>query len=627
MNPYAAVGLKCGLEVHQQLDTGKLFCRCILPQLHDETTQSFTHRFLQPVASEMGEFDRAAMEQFARGQSYAYHSFSDCNCLVELDEEPPSPMDVDALNTVLSISLMTHSTILDQLYPMRKLVIDGSNVSGFQRTTLVSLNGFLDVNDKKVGVQTIAIEEDSARPLQKDAEKNITHYNLDRLGVPLIELATDASISTPEECKETARKIGELFRLTGMARRGLGSIRQDVNISIRDGARVEIKGCQNLETLDEVVKREITRQQSLLAIRAELHKRKISSEQLKLVPQNLTSVLANSESKIVKGKTVFGVKINQFRGVMGQPVQEGRRFGTEVANYVKQRTGLRGLLHSDELPNYGITESDVKNIQEQLLVQPLDGFVLVIADEAKARQAFDVMRERFEMALIGVPEETRQCLEDNNSEYLRPLPGSARMYPETDVAPILIEEKMIHELKKQLPKSVSERIAFYTKQLHISPQLADKMALANEAIWFEEMTKKGIEPTLAAVLLLETLTQLERENVNVNVLNKNQLEQVLMGASQKVIPKEAMLPLIREWCKHPHKSLEEIKNHVNVSTMSEKEALGVIQKIVQQNSTIIKEKGERAFSALMGDAMKQLRGKVSGETIGKLLKLVLEENK
>lgn len=626
MNPYEQVGLKCGLEVHQQLDTGKLFCRC-QGILHDEVTEKYIHRFLKPVASELGEFDRAAVEQFARGQSYAYHYFSDCNCLVDLDEEPPHNMDQDALDTVLMVSLMTNSSILDVLHPMRKLVIDGSNVSGFQRTTLVSLNGFIDIPNKKIGVQTIAIEEDSARPVKQEVEKNITHYNLDRLGVPLIELATDASISTPEECKEAARKIGEIFRLTGMARRGLGSIRQDVNISIRGGSRVEIKGCQNLETLDEVVKREITRQQALISLKEELHKRKVSEKELTLTVVDLTKKLENSESKLLKGKTVFGVRVSKLNGLFGMAVQPNRRFGTEIANYVKQRTGLRGLLHSDELPNYGVTTLEVEQVKDFLKVESNDAFVLVIADLNKATQAFGVMKERILAALSGVPEETRQALEDGNSEYLRPLPGSARMYPETDIVPIHVSKDQLKELKQRLPKSVQERKKYYTQELKISPQLADKMVLANEAIWFESLVKRKIDSTMAAVLLLEGLTQLERENVKVEQLSKSQIEEVLLAASSKVIPKEAMLGIIREWSKHPTKTLEEIKAHANVSTMSEKEALSIIQNIVQQNKSVIAQKGDRAFSALMGDAMKELRGKVSGDVIGKLLKLALEENK
>lgn len=624
------VGLKCGLEIHQQLDTGKLFCRCGC-RLHEEESHWKTHRYLQPVASETGEFDKAALEQFQRNQSFVYHAYPKTNCLIDLDEEPPRPMDENALDTTIKIALMTNSIIFDEAYVMRKLVIDGSNVSGFQRTALLAMNGHLDVNGKPIGIQSIAVEEDSARPLKIANDKNEVHYNLDRLGTPLIELATDASIETPEECLEVAKKIGELFRLTGMARRGLGTIRQDVNISIRGGSRVEIKGCQNLELLPEVVRREIERQESLLKLSQTLktngrHATGFDSR-IEIKEKDVTDLFSKTESKILKGKVIAAGKVPGFAGVFGTAVQPNRRFGTEVSNYVKRIAG-KGIVHSDELPNYGITAEEVTMLRNQLGCLAHDAFILTSNPEGQTQLIFRTIENRCQMALNGtIPEETRQCLEDGNSEYLRPLPGAARMYPETDIPSIVITNEKIMQVKKSLPESVEKRFEKFTKKFGLSAQLAQKMVLANEAIWFEKMVNDGIDATTAAVLLLEGFTTLEREGVLVELLEKSQIEEALHAAMKKEITKEALLPVVKEWSKRPEASFSAIKSHLKLETMSESNAMEIVRQIAQKNAALIKEKGDRAFSAVMGDAMKELRGKVSGEVLGKMVKQVLEEFK
>lgn len=623
-------GLKCGLEIHQQLDTGKLFCRC-KPQLHEEKSHWLTHRYLQPVASEVGEFDRAAMEQFQRGESFVYHAFPKTNCLVDLDEEPPHAMDQDALATTIKVALMTNCHVFDSIYTMRKLVIDGSNVSGFQRTALLATNGQMDVNGKKIGILSIAVEEDSARPLKIANDRHEVHYNLDRLGTPLIELATDASIQTPEECFEVAKKIGEIMRLTGMARRGLGTIRQDVNISIAGGSRVEVKGCQNLELLPEVVRREIKRQQSLLEISKKLQERKNPAfslgESFQLVEKDVTDLFSKTDSKLMKGKIIAGARVPGFSDIFGTSVQPDRRFGTEVSNYVKRLTG-KGIVHSDELPNYGVTLEEVEAVRKRLDCQKEDAFVLTADPADKKILIFKTIQERCQIAMNGIiPEETRQCLEDGNSEYLRPLPGSARMYPETDIQPIIVTDQLMNTIRKSLPESVEKRFEKFTKKFGLSSQLAQKMVLANEAIWFEEMVNKGIDATTAAVLLLEGFTTLEREGVLVENLEKSQIEEALFEVMKKTIPKEALLLLMREWAKNPNQSFFDIKNHLKLDNVSESSVKEKVHQIAQQNANLIKEKGDRAFSAVMGDAMKEFRGKVSGEMLGKIVKEVLEEFK
>ncbi len=615
MSEWEKLGLKAGLECHQQLNTGKLFCRCP-SMLREDKPDIKVKRYLRPVASELGEFDKAALEAFSKGLSYNYEAYHDSNCEIELDDEPPQPADKEALETTLKAALMTKSNILDELFVMRKLVIDGSNTAGFQRTMLVALGGEIELSNKKVGILTIALEEDAARPMERKELEII--YRLDRLGIPLIELATAPDLKTPEEVKECAKKIGELFRRTCKAKRGLGTIRQDVNISIREGARVEIKGVQELGMIDEYVRREVQRQKALIEIREEMKKRKIVKKDFAEVEiASLSQIFAETECKFLKGKQVFGIKLHKMKDILGKEIQPEKRFGTELAGYVKAKAGLKGILHSDELPAYGVNEREVEHVRHKCNCIMNDAFVIVQAEEKKAEKAIETVLERCKQALVGVPEETRNALEEGNTEYSRPLPGAARMYPETDIEPVNINVEEVAKIAKQLPLTVKERERIYDAKA-LSGKLIDGMKLSNYACFFEKLLEKGITATTAASLLLDGITQLRREGVK-NIGNE-MIETALLLEKEKKISKDILLDFLREWSKSPESKPEEILKEMNVERADESELQKVIAKIVEKNKEIVEAKGERAIGALMGNAMKELKGKADGSTISRLLK-------
>lgn len=622
-NDYSTISLKCGLEVHQQLDTGKLFCRCP-GKLHEEPNCDYKiERRLRPVASELGELDIAALDAFQKGLTYEYECYFDTNCLVCTDDDPPKPANEKAVETVLQIALLTNSAVVPLAIPMRKTVIDGSNVSGFQRTALFATNGALQLpSGKTIGIQSLALEEDAARPMKKTPHQ--TTYRLDRLGIPLIELATNASITTPQEAKETALAIGELFRRTGNARRGLGSIRQDLNISIAGGARIEIKGVQELELIDEFVRREIHRQQKLLELKQQLSEKKISKKELEQAGVYCSHVFLNSECKFLKGQNVLGLRIPKFKGLFGFEVQPNRRFGTEVANYVKTKTGLQGILHSDELPNYGVSVAEINEVQKLLNCTETDAFVLVSGETERAQKALDTVIARCQQALEGVPEETRQALVGGNTEYLRPLAGGARMYPETDLAAIENTVEKIAEIKKRLPLTPAERVKLYTSK-GVSSQLAENMKLDNWAVFFEEQLKKGINASFAAWVLLEALTQLQREKIPIENLTRLQLEQFFDAHKKGKITKETALDTLRSWSKTPFESLETILKQSKTTTISDSDSEKIIEQIVLNNSELVKSKQLAAVGPLMGDVMKQLRGKITGEKAAELLKAAIQK--
>lgn len=283
MLDYKKLGLKAGLEIHQQLDTHKLFCNC--PSfIREDAHNLITKRRLRAVVGETGKIDQAALHELQKGKEFIYEIYTDTNCLVETDEEPPHQLNKEALEIALQLSLLLNAKPVDEIQVMRKTVVDGSNTAGFQRSALISNNGYIKTKSGEIKITGIYLEEDAARKIRED-EKTIT-YRLDRLGIPLIEISTSPDITAPEQAKEVAAYIGMILRSTGKVKRGLGTIRQDVNLSIKKGVRVEIKGVQDLNSIPKVIEKEIERQLDLIKKKSSL-----KEEVRKANPDNTTTFL------------------------------------------------------------------------------------------------------------------------------------------------------------------------------------------------------------------------------------------------------------------------------------------------------------------------------------------------
>jgi glutamyl-tRNA(Gln) amidotransferase subunit E len=626
-SPEKSFPVTCGLEVHQQLDTGKLFSRC--PTTLREEKPDFTFmRKIHAVASELGQIDVAALEATHKNLTYIYQGHHENTSLVETDEEPPSTMDEEALHVALEVALLCHATIVDSAIVMRKTVVDGSNTSGFQRTTHISFGGMLELPDEKfIRLQALALEEDSARPVERKESEAV--YRLDRLGFPLIELSTMPDIHSPEQAKQVAYKMGEVLRITGKVKRGLGTIRQDINISVPHGARVELKGIQEVDLIDEYVKREMLRQNALIELKNELAKSGLTKEMVHSQSAvDITDEWQKSQSKMIqtamqKGHKILAVRLPHMHGKMGQEVQPGRRVGSEISSHVKVKTGLMGLLHGDELPNYGIVEEEVKKIREMVHAQSNDSFALVMGEEKKAHYAIDVIKHRAAYLLEGIPEETRNPVEGGNSEYSRPLPGAARMYPETDVREIPITNEMIESLKQNLPAFANERKKRYMEK-KLSEKLADEMKLDNKARFFERMLEKGYDATTAATLLLSTFTMVRKENPQVDQLKEEQLENLLAAEKNKLVLREHFPTILKTWATHPHDSLSQIMTHLKLEKTDNDEVEKIVKQVVNKNEHLVLAKGMGAQSALMGLCMQALRGKAQGYFIAQALEKELK---
>jgi glutamyl-tRNA(Gln) amidotransferase subunit E len=605
---FEKLGLKAGIEIHQQLNTKeKLFCHCptALRDFEDRTGEFF--RYLRATESEMGEIDRAAKEEMMVMRRFTYYAY-DTTCLVENDEEPPAPLNPEALSIALTIAKMTGMTPVEQVHVMRKLVIDGSNTSGFQRTALVALNGSLPQGAR---IESICLEEEAAQRVEGEI------FSLDRLGIPLVEITTAPDMHTPEQVQEVARTIGMILRSTGCVKRGIGTIRQDINISIAAGARVEIKGVQELDLIDEVVRREAARQVNLLAIRDELMKRGAS---VLPDPVPVTDLFADTKSSILKkAKHIVAILLRGFDGMVGREIQPGRRLGSEMADYAK-KCGVGGIFHTDELPAYGVTAEEVAKLRESLGAGETDCVVLVAASEDRALCAARQVMRRAALALEGVPEETRKMLEGGSTSYMRPLPGAARMYPETDVFPVLVSPERMQEI--ELPELITVKAERFVADLGLDEALARQMAYSEKAGAFERAVQDGVKPTLAARTLLGTLRELSREGVDVDRLDDDAVIDVLLRAEDGSLAKEAIPGVLTAMS--GGLSIDEAIRQV-APAMSEEELLSLIRDILSTRSDFIKERGMGALGPLMGVVMKEARGKADGKLISELLKRELQQ--
>lgn len=619
---YERLGLKMGLEIHQQLNTNKkLFCPCEC-NLTDKKPELKILRNLRPTQSELGKIDRAAFEESLRKLQFVYESYDSHTCLVEADEEPPHPLNPEALEISLILASLLNMKVVDEFHTMRKQVIDGSNTGGFQRTGLVATEGYLETEYGMVTIENLCLEEDAARRIGQKKGKTI--FRLDRLGIPLVEITTDPSIKHPQQVKEVAYQIGQILRSTKV-KRGLGTIRQDLNISIRKGARVEIKGVQDLNLMPTMVEKEVERQINLLQIRDELQKRDADVEDHIF---DVKDIFEETESKIIskaisKKGTVLALKLKGFKGLIGKEIQPGRRFGTELAGYAK-KMGLSGIFHTDELPAYGISLKEVNSVLKFLEASENDSFILVADKEEKARNALIEVQRRAKTAIYEVPEETRKVLEDANTEYLRPLPTASRMYVETDIPAIDISREYLEEIGSNLPELPGEKKTRIIREYGLSHDLALQLVRMSKADDFEKLQSKyKVDPTTIASTLAYTVKEIKREGFNAD-FDLDQFGETLGMVEKGQIPVASIPTVLRSVAEHGY-SPEIAAKKEGLEKISDQEVEDIVDEIISENSNMIDERGMGSMGPLMGKTMQKLQGKADGKLVNKLLKEKLQK--
>ncbi len=568
----------CGIEIHQRIAGKKLFCNCV-SEAQPKKVKNFTRK-LHAVRSELGEIDSAVRLEQARSREFYYDAPVESTCLVEADDEPPHNLNPEALDAVLMFCELFSSKTVDEVHIMRKNVIDGSNTSGFQRTAVVGIGGRLKTKASEHKIQAICIEEESAGIIS--GKQGIAHYDLARLGIPLVEIATAPTLKSGKQAQEAALAIGSLLRRTGKVQRGIGTIRQDINVSIPQGARVEIKGVQELSMVEKTVDLEIQRQKELAKI-ADQTKKILKGRKIGEKFFNLTNIFSGTKSKFMlkllsSGQGVYGILLPGFSGLLGRQISPGKRFGSELADYACI-VGVKGIIHSDEdLEKYGISDDEIAEIKVALSTSPKDAFVLIGAKQEKAHNALSEVAKR--VSMLHVPEETRRANPDGTSSYMRPLPGKARMYPETDLPPVPITKQMLKQAISEAAKMLKNQQQKQTLLSSLNDELKAQLAATKgpELETFSIALKLGIEPKFAASTLTNTLNTLRREGENTKNLSQERLASAFSEFKKGTFAKSAMPEILRLMCKEAATSPAAAAKKLGLEKITGKELQMLIKK-------------------------------------------------
>jgi glutamyl-tRNA(Gln) amidotransferase subunit E len=609
---YKEIGFKAGLEIHQQLQTHKLFCLC--PSKITDETANCVERMLRPTRSELGDIDTAALEEAERNRRFFYITSDTSTCLVEADEEPPHVANNEAIDICLTMALLLGAQPVDEIQFMRKIVIDGSNTTGFQRTALVAMGGHLD----NVRICTLAIEEDAARKI-KQKENNV-YYGLDRLGIPLIEITTEADLTSPRHAQYIAEQLGVLLQGTKKVKKGLGTIRQDLNISITKGSRVEIKGIQSLHSISKVAENEALRQNEIIEIAETLNERTTKNDILQIQNKDLSMMLHHTKSKLIQDNLhnkgcIKGIRLPGYQGLLKK---NHTWLGKDFALYAGIISGISGIIHSDEMSGYGLIEEEINEIKQKLQIDDNDAFVLAFGEETRVNAALRAVLRRALMFFDGVPEEVRRSLPDNTTEYMRPLPGAARMYPETDVPPVRIRKERLQNI--HLPEKPTEKRQRFSQQYNLNEEQISQLLSSGYEEDFENHIARY--PTLGNVILriyLNIIPELENQNLSQTILDEKILPEILSGLHQGLYAKEAVPVLLKYLILHPNECLKDAIKNCYLTTVNEDDIKQVIKKILFERRDFIKKRGKEALGPLMGLVMNELRGKADGKLISTIL--------
>ncbi|TFG20677.1 MAG: Glu-tRNA(Gln) amidotransferase subunit GatE [Promethearchaeota archaeon] len=544
---FEKLGFKAGLEVHHQINSKrKLFCHC-KPALRTNPPDYLFERKFRPVLGEMGDFDEGMLIEYEKGYRVIYHAYSDCTCLYEQDEQPPFWPDLDAIYSGFELShWLNCSALVDVAIVARKQYLDGSITTGFQRTLIVARDGWVEVNGKRVKITNLTVEEDAARKLKTENYGRTVYYNLDRLGIPLVEVITDhKDCSNPKDLKKLAEIIGLTLRLSGIGRTGIGSARQDVNISIKGGDRVEIKGVQDLPMLDTLCRREAVRQDMLIHIAKILKEQGFKPDDLEHTYYEITEELPTES--IPEGLSVMAIRVPKFNGILGLEIQPGKDFGQDVFEKASLISGILvdHMFHSDELAEtaqrkkkdtipflISLIDKKIDNkIRKVLYLKDKDAYCLAMGKNSWTIHAMKKIIERLKYAIKGVPQETRRLLPNGNTEFLRVIHGKDRLYPDTDTPALDLDLQKIQHLKEQVKKRPWELEKEFQEKYGLEFEHLQNLVHENRLLEFIHIVNKNsISPKLVYSYLTETMKHLRRKGVDTSKIYLEEIMEDLKNA-------------------------------------------------------------------------------------------------
>jgi len=616
---YAAVGFKSGLEIHQQLLTSKkLFCRCPAGQYSDEYDAEIL-RHMRPTLSELGEYDGTALMEFKTKKEIIYRIHRNTVCTYEMDDTPPFQINEEALDIALGIGMMYGCDVIDEMHIARKQYLDGSIPTGFQRTSIICLNGRIPYKGREVKVVQLSIEEDSCREVSDIGHQRV--YLTDRLGMPLIETVTGPDMRTPHEVAEVAQLCRWMARSTGKVRTGMGAAREDVNVSVTGGTRIEIKGVPRIPHIPLLTYNEAMRQWNLLRLRDELNKRGIRPETFKATTENVTRLLRKTrflpvQHALETGMTVHCVALRGYRGLLRWSTQTDTFFSKEISDRVRViacLTTLPNLIHSDN-PSESLATAEWQSVKKAVSASDDDTLVLVWGSQQDADMGVKEIIIRAKEATIGIPSETRQALRDGTNGFERILPGADRMYPDTDLPPKRITEERREKIRTGLPQDYWTR-DFEYRSIGVPDDLIRPLTVSRFATLFGILVNEWkISPTLAAVVLIQFPKRLKRETQNAGTVTEGLVRRIFLAYKNNKITRDAIYRTMRKAVQFESFSEESLPG-----PCSREELVAVVRGSMTLLSKMKVRHEEKKGEILMGMVLEKLRGRVEGAVVAEYI--------
>ncbi len=645
---YAEVGFMCGLEVHQQLLTDrKMFCRCpagLYTREHDGSVL----RHMRPTLSELGEYDGTALMEFKTKKNIIYLLHESNVCTYEMDDTPPFLVNRQAVNVAIEQCLMLGCDIVDEVHIARKQYLDGSIPTGFQRTAIVGVNGRLPFRGRELSVTQVSVEEDSCREVSD--EGHLIVWRADRLGMPLIETVTGPDLRTPDEVEEAILLVGRVCRSTGHVRVGIGASRQDVNVSVRGGRRVEIKGVPQAGWAPRLVHGEALRQVNLLRLRDELHRRGFATRAAVAVEHHdVTDLVAESALEFLRREpwlrfvererrrpgfelgrgpfSVRAIRLPRLAGTLGWPTQPERSFSHELAGRVRVIACLDQqpiLLSSEKWPDYAGASQELRKLKHRTGCGPDDALVLVWGPLDDTVTAANEVQLRYADATDGVPNETRQPFRDGSTDFERILPGPDRMYPDTDSPPQRITRDLVRGLKLTLPEPPWEREARYRAAGVPTPTIHYLIRRNGARLVDRVVFAAGADLRQACFFFGERLKGLKRSGCPVDRVSAERWVELFRVLRAQPVLWELWKPLAVELALKPQAPVRTI-----VAGLLLKDDFGGWRdRVVQVVATSRPDRadGSRAqlVRFLLGEAMRALRGRVPVAEVRQAIERELE---
>lgn len=615
-------GFMSGLEVHHQLLTEKkLFCRCPSGRYTDEYHAQVL-RHMRPTLSELGEYDGTALMEFKTHKEIIYRMNKESVCTYEMDDNPPFLINRQAVDIAIEIALMLNCSIVSELHVARKQYLDGSIPAGFQRTAIVGVNGRIPYKDREIGIIQLAIEEDSCREISDIGHQRI--YATDRLNMPLIEVVTAPDMKDPQEVYEVGKLIGHILRTTGKVRRGIGSVRQDVNVSVKGGTRIEIKGVPRIPLFPELTFYEAYRQHKLLAIREELNKRGIKSEvDVESHRVDLTNTFQpmppHAPSDVYR---VGAIVLKGLRGILSTKIGGDRTFADDIAGRVRVIACLMQqpiILHTDSDTVTSLTDNGLEKVKQNSGMGADDCTVVVWGDKDDVETALNEIEIRIKEATVGIPQETRRALSTGETDFERILPGPDRMYPDTDSPPLAFKDEEIEKIRAILKERPWERRK-RLKDLRLSDHLVDQLIISPHIDLFDKLTSEfKVEPVLTAYVLGELTVHYQRENPKAEKLTSTDLEQLFAIHLEGCLNREAFRPILEKSAQDDNRDWLVVLKELEMKPGMKEQIEPAVDKAIEDNQDAEFASKENKMQFLMGETMRGLHFQASGHKVLQVL--------